>query len=203
MIGSLQQVEVNGEKLLEKLEWGQLQHDKHIESTGQFKTYKKDQNVDRPVTFKSKQTFIGLPQLKAYSDVDLYFQMKTMETDGLIIYNGGSKNKDFVAVELVGGHLVYRLDLGSGIIAIRDNLMFGVNDNQWHTVVIGRSGGKHTLLVDRALATAIDSSNMEFLNLNGVLYLGKKNVVWLTFHAKTEENRNMLMGLYYSDRWRS
>lgn len=55
------------------------------------------QLVHHPVTFKSKHTFVGLPVLKAYSATNIYFQFKTRESSGLILYNAG-REQDFIAV---------------------------------------------------------------------------------------------------------
>lgn len=109
---------------------------------------KKDNIVHHPVTFKSKFTFLGLPQLRAYSTLNLYFQFKTMEPNGLLLYNGG-KGQDFVAVELVDGHLHYVFNLGDGPRGVRSNTKATLNDNLWHAVTIGRpSPHQHTLMVD-------------------------------------------------------
>jgi leucine-rich repeat transmembrane neuronal protein 1/2 len=45
------------------------------------------------------------------------------------MYNAG-KGQDFVAVELVNGHVHYVLNLGYGIIAIKDNSPKSLSDNQ-------------------------------------------------------------------------
>ena len=50
--------------------------------------------------------------MKAYNLVDIYFQLKTSDEDGLILYNGG-KGEDFIAVELIKGHIHYHLNMGS------------------------------------------------------------------------------------------
>ena len=49
--------------------------------------------------------------MKAYNLVDIYFQLKTTDEDGLILYNGG-KGDDFIAVELIKGHIHYHLNMG-------------------------------------------------------------------------------------------
>lgn len=40
-----------------------------------------------------------------------YFQLKTSDEDGLILYNGG-KGDDFIAVELIKGHIHYTFNMG-------------------------------------------------------------------------------------------
>lgn len=81
--------------------------------------------------------------------------------------------QDFVAVEIVAGHVVYVFDMGDGPVKIRDNARQSLNDNKWHAVTIGRPGPRqHTLLVDDAFATVTSSGHNEHLNLAGLLYLG-------------------------------
>lgn len=79
----------------------------------------------QPVTFRSRLSFVGLPQLKAYSSMHLHFQFKTLEPSGLLLYNAG-KGQDFVAVELVDGHLHYLFNLGDGPRKVCPTMFFGV-----------------------------------------------------------------------------
>jgi leucine-rich repeat transmembrane neuronal protein 1/2 len=48
---------------------------------------------------------------QAYNQIDVYFQFKTLETEGLILYNAG-KEDDFLAIELVTGHIQYTFNMG-------------------------------------------------------------------------------------------
>lgn len=129
--------------------------------------------VHHPVTFHSKHTFVGLPVLKAYSATNIYFQFKTREPSGLILYNAG-KEQDFLAVELVNGHLHYIFNLGDGPVRVRDNARSSLNDNQWHAVTIGRPSPKqHTLMVDDNFAIVTSLGTNENLDLAGILYLGQ------------------------------
>ncbi|CAH1365278.1 unnamed protein product [Tenebrio molitor] len=128
-------------------------------------------NLHRPVTFRSKHTFIGLPMLRAYSSIHIDFMFKTREANGLIMFNGGRK-EDFVAVELVEGHISYVVNVGDGTVTLRDTVRAHLNDNRWHTVGIRRPSIKqHTLMVDDdiVIATNHGTGNLE---LDGILYLG-------------------------------
>lgn len=105
-------------------------------------------NVYKAVTFKSKHTYVGLPLLKAYGNTYLDFYFRTTEMDGLLFYNGGKK-QDFIAVELVNGHIHCVFNLGDGVVTMKDKLKNFLNDNRWHTVSIRRPTPKvHTLQVD-------------------------------------------------------
>ena len=81
------------------------------------------------------------------------------------MYNAG-KGQDFIAVEIVNGHIHYVFNLGYGSISIKDNCPHNLNDNQWHSVTVGRpSKFKHTLLVDSHLAAANSRQEIEKLQI--------------------------------------
>ncbi|KAH9630050.1 hypothetical protein HF086_008020 [Spodoptera exigua] len=128
-------------------------------------------NVYKSVTFKSKHTYVGLPLLKAYANTYLDFYFRTTEMDGLLFYNGGKK-QDFIAVELVNGHIHCVFNLGDGVVTMKDKLKNFLNDNRWHTVSVRRPTPKiHTLQVDDDLEMHTTSSNL-MLELDSVLYVG-------------------------------
>ncbi|XP_050685088.1 neurexin-1 isoform X4 [Leptidea sinapis] len=128
-------------------------------------------NVYKAVTFKSKHTYVGLPLLKAYANTYLDFYFRTTEMDGLLFYNGGKK-QDFIAVELVNGHIHCIFNLGDGVVTMKDKLKNFLNDNRWHTVSIRRPTPKiHTVQVDDDLEMHTTSSNL-MLELDSVLYVG-------------------------------
>lgn len=107
--------------------------------------------IYKPVTFKSKHTFAGLPLLKAYATTYLDFYFKTTEMDGLLFYNGGKK-QDFLAIEMVNGHIHCVFNLGDGVVTMKDKLKNFLNDNRWHSVSVRRPIPKiHTLQVDEDL----------------------------------------------------
>ena len=167
-VGQIQQFYFNGVYMIDLARTGQLSS---ANITAKFGT--KEQSIHHPVNFKSKHTYVGLPQLKAYSSTNIYFQFKTLEPKGVILYNAG-KGQDFIAVELVNGHIHYVINLGDGPIRIRDNARNSLNDNRWHSVTIGRPGPKqHTLMVDDSISTVMSQGGNDNLDLNGILYLGK------------------------------
>uniref|UniRef100_A0A1I8PXC0 Neurexin-1 n=1 Tax=Stomoxys calcitrans TaxID=35570 RepID=A0A1I8PXC0_STOCA len=129
-------------------------------------------NPYHAATFRSKHSYVGLPMLKAYSTISVDFRFKTVEPNGLLLYNGGRRN-DFVAVELVNGHIHYTFDLGDGPITMRDKTRIHMNDNRWHQVSIRRPGPKtHTLAVDDSFEIITLSGNSMHLELSGILYIG-------------------------------
>ena len=58
--------------------------------------------------------------MKAYNKIDIRFQFRTFEQNGLLLYNAG-KASDFIAVEIIQGRLHYTLNLGYGPISIKVN----------------------------------------------------------------------------------
>ncbi|XP_017967806.2 neurexin-1 isoform X2 [Drosophila navojoa] len=123
-------------------------------------------------TFRSKHSYVGLAMLKAYTSISVDFRFKTVEPNGLLIFNGGRRN-DFVAVELVNGHIHYTFDLGDGPITMRDKSRIHMNDNRWHQVSIRRPGPKtHTLTVDDSFEIITLTGNNMHLELAGILYVG-------------------------------
>ncbi|KAJ6218579.1 hypothetical protein RDWZM_009736 [Blomia tropicalis] len=172
-VGYMQNFVFNGHQYFEMTRDGHLTGGS-IRMTA--KLGKKNRVLHHAVTFKSKYTFIGLPQLKAYSGLNIYFQFKTREPNGLLFFNGGEKGHDFIALELIGGHLHYVFDLGDGPRRLQSKSGNSLNDNHWHTVTLGRpSLYQHTMLIDDTLMTTSTSTNANrnlHLDLDGLLYFG-------------------------------
>ncbi|GFT00428.1 neurexin-1a [Nephila pilipes] len=188
-VGHMQHFIFNGQHFFDMARSGQMTNFKVTAKFG-----KKDEIVHHPVTFKSKFTFIGLSQLKAYSSMNLYFQFKTLEPNGLILFNGG-KGQDFIAIELVDGHLHYIFNLGDGPRKVRSNTRTTLNDNQWHAVTIGRPSVKqHTLMVDDMIATVASTGSNVHLDLDGLLYLGGVRRASYTALPKLVQSRHGFEG---------
>lgn len=91
----------------------------------------------------------------------------------MILYNAGREH-DFIAVELVNGHVHYVFDLGDGAVRVRDTSKSKLNDGKWHAVSIGRPASKrHTLAVDDHVTAVNSQGSNENLDLEGILYIGK------------------------------
>jgi hypothetical protein len=91
------------------------------------------------LTFPSRGAFLGLPQMRAYLDLSLRLAFRTRESTGLLLYNAGRRS-DFLALELADGHLHLVASIGGRIVELKDNYPEGVNDNQWHVLVVARTG---------------------------------------------------------------
>ena len=78
--GSIQQLQFNGLPYLEQIRNGLSTENVDYKITATWTPT--DDIVYHAVTFKSHNTYMGLPQMKAYADIDLYFQIKTLEPNG-------------------------------------------------------------------------------------------------------------------------
>lgn len=152
-VGYLQGFVFNGHRFIDLAKTMGLGFNNLIPTFPQIKVTGKFMKIEHPnifkaVTFRSKHTYIGLPLLKAYSNVYIDFYFKTLEANGILLYNGGKK-QDFIALELVNGHVHYAFNLGDGVITIKDKVKTPLNDNRWHSVSVRRPAPKiHTLTVD-------------------------------------------------------
>ena len=130
--GSLQHVVINGQDLLE------LQRRKLRSKSESSLRFEESALIQiSPTSFTTHGAYIGLPQLKAFYDLNIHFQLRTLEPNGLIMFNAG-QGADFLAVELVEGHIHLVFNLGKRSIELKDNYPGGLNNNQWHGVTINR-----------------------------------------------------------------
>ncbi|XP_023324977.1 neurexin-1 [Eurytemora carolleeae] len=166
--GDIQQVIVNGKHLLD-LEREHLLT--NSERSAEFKEIREDPY--QPITFTSRNTFLGLPQMKTYFDLEIRLMFRTKEKYGLLLYNGG-KATDFLAVELMDGHIHLLISLDKKTIQLKDNHPNLVSDNDWHTLVISRVDLETVVigLDDTTSRLQTTSSSNSSLNLDGILFLG-------------------------------
>ncbi|XP_071747001.1 neurexin 1 isoform X2 [Lepeophtheirus salmonis] len=168
--GRMQQFIINAKNIFELIKSGQISNHKMNAILS-----KDDNQIDsqhNSVSFTVQNTYIGLPQMKAYNSINIRFRFRTFEQNGLIMYNAG-KASDFIAIELIKGRLHYTLNLGYGSLRIKDNVQGSLSDNEWHKVVIGRpSRYRHTLMVDGHIASSSTRGDNYHLDLDGILFLG-------------------------------
>ncbi len=146
-VGHMQQFVFNGNHFFEMARTGEIQN---METSATVN--KEDQVVSFPMTFKTTQAYVST-RLRIYSTFTIYFQVKTTQPNGMIMYCGGGEGKDFFAVELVKGHIWYIYDTGSGPRSIKATLGKPINDNKWHEVAIIRRSLQQTILRVDASAT--------------------------------------------------
>ena len=139
--------------------------------------YTKEENLQtnhQAFTILSKNTFVGLSPFKSFSTLNIYFQFKTKEPNGLIVFSGG-KRSDYLAVELASGHIYVFLQMKSELIKIKDGAKSSFSDNRWHTVSIRQPTRKiYTLQVDDIIVAATRRHDVdESLQLAGILFVGE------------------------------
>ena len=170
--GYMQQLYFNGQEIFELARAGQLDLKLKHANNAHLVEANNEEAVHHAVSFAAANTYIGLPQMKAYNSINVRFQFRTFEPNGLILFNAG-KAMDFIAVELIDGRLHYTLNLGYGPISIKDNTDQSLSDNKWHQVSIGRpSRYRHTLMVDGNIAETSTKGDNYHLDLDGILFLG-------------------------------
>jgi len=104
------------------------------------------------------------------------FTISTFNADGLIFWQGqlpkiNGKGKDFIALAVENGQLVFSYELGSGPANITWSEK--INDGQQHTIVATRTGRIGTLQVDRY--NRIEGSSkgvLRDLNVPGNIFIG-------------------------------
>ena len=76
---------------------------------------------------------MAFPSLGSRPEVRLTFDLKSRSSSGLVLFNsGGPLYADFVAVELVGGHVTLRVNKGADDVTMTSRTP--VDDGQWHQV---------------------------------------------------------------------
>lgn len=173
--GFIQSVIFNGVDMIESSRSGQMEGLFNSTAEVDFSTEKErlEFNLDSPVTFKSRDTFVALSQLPAFSEMSIWFSFKTLSLSGLLLFNGGKRNH-FISLELENGHLVYSFNLGDGGgRRLTSKTRYLLNDNTWHSVSIQRSVyNHHSLRIDDQVFTISSSGINTHLHLDGLLYLG-------------------------------
>ncbi|XP_065199574.1 protocadherin-like wing polarity protein stan [Planococcus citri] len=99
----------------------------------------------------SKNSFLTFPSLKQRNRLYISLRFATLEESGLLLYNGRyNELHDFIALEIVeGGQAVeFSFSLGSDVTRVSASLPGGVNDGNWHTVVVSYHNKTATVSLD-------------------------------------------------------
>ncbi|VDM99122.1 unnamed protein product, partial [Thelazia callipaeda] len=110
------------------------------------------------LSFNSGKHFITLPKWNSMASGSLNdmlisgFQLRTQERDGLILFHGSFPSAvtghDYIAFELIDGHLFMIINLGSGHIRLQTTAEKITDGSAWHTVTLERVGRTGTVTVD-------------------------------------------------------
>jgi len=81
----------------------------------------------------SNTSFIAFPSLGSRPEVRLTYDLKTRASTGIVLFNsGGPLYADFVAMELVNGHVKLAVNKGTGDVTMTSREP--VDDGEWHQV---------------------------------------------------------------------
>lgn len=124
------------------------------------------------VTFTREEAFLRLPRWDADKGGKISLKFRTVEPDGLMLYNGGSPGvPDFIAVEMFDGIPYLVIDLGDGV----HRYPFSeeeVNDGVPHYMELERRGTYLKITLDGRTREYNIPSNQDTLNLGTFLFLG-------------------------------
>jgi len=165
--GRIQQVLINNKQILE------YTHQQELNYEGNIRFQYVEDLIHNSVSFLSHHTYLGMPQIKVYNEIDIFFKFKTAEENGLLLFNAGKKN-DFIAVELVKGHVQYTVNMGYGNLMLKDNSQRSLSDNKFHSVRIFRPNrNSQVMIIDNYNKVSSEGlGESYFLNLDGMMYLG-------------------------------
>ncbi|XP_058279281.1 basement membrane-specific heparan sulfate proteoglycan core protein isoform X3 [Hirundo rustica] len=143
----------------------------HLGKTGERCTEGEVVNVP---SFDEEGAFVSYPPLtNVHHELRLEVEFLPLAPDGLLLFSAGKAApvEDFVALAMIGGHLEFRYELGSGPAVLRSAEPVALG--QWHWVTAERVHKDGTLVVDNAAPVKRSSpGKSQGLNLRSPLYLG-------------------------------
>uniref|UniRef100_A0A6I8PQH2 Agrin n=1 Tax=Ornithorhynchus anatinus TaxID=9258 RepID=A0A6I8PQH2_ORNAN len=92
------------------------------------------------------QSYLAFRVLRAYHTVRVAMEFRAMEPQGLLLYNGQNRGKDFISLALVRGFVELRFNTGSGTGTVTSKVP--VELGKWHQLVVSRNRRSGSLSVD-------------------------------------------------------
>ncbi|XP_063662261.1 agrin isoform X9 [Pan troglodytes] len=124
-----------------------------------------------PVPAFEGRSFLAFPTLRAYHTLRLALEFRALEPQGLLLYNGNARGKDFLALALLDGRVQLRFDTGSGPAVLTSAVP--IEPGQWHRLELSRHWRRGTLSVDGETPVLGESpSGTDGLNLDTDLFVG-------------------------------
>ncbi|XP_032156611.1 basement membrane-specific heparan sulfate proteoglycan core protein isoform X9 [Sapajus apella] len=119
-------------------------------------------------------SYLALPALtNTHHELRLDVEFKPLAPDGVLLFSGGKSGpvEDFVSLAMVGGHLEFRYELGSGLAVLRSTEPLALG--RWHRVSAERLNKDGSLRVNGGRPVLRSSpGKSQGLNLHTLLYLG-------------------------------
>ncbi|XP_073089464.1 basement membrane-specific heparan sulfate proteoglycan core protein isoform X4 [Manis javanica] len=119
-------------------------------------------------------SYLALPALtNTHHELRLDIEFKPLAPDGILLFSGGKSGpvEDFVSLAMIGGHLEFRYELGSGLAVLRSPEPLALG--HWHRVSAERLNKDGSLRVNgRRPVLRSSPGKSQGLNLHTLLYLG-------------------------------
>ncbi|KAK2507936.1 hypothetical protein MC885_016530, partial [Smutsia gigantea] len=119
-------------------------------------------------------SYLALPALtNTHHELRLDIEFKPLAPDGILLFSGGKSGpvEDFVSLAMIGGHLEFRYELGSGLAVLRSPEPLALG--RWHRVSAERLNKDGSLRVNGKRPVLRSSpGKSQGLNLHTLLYLG-------------------------------
>ncbi|XP_049631522.1 basement membrane-specific heparan sulfate proteoglycan core protein [Suncus etruscus] len=119
-------------------------------------------------------SYLTMPALtNTHHELRLDVEFKPLAPNGLLLFSGGKSGpvEDFVSLAMVGGHLEFRYELGSGLAVLRSPEPLALG--RWHRASAERLNKDGSLRVNGGHPVLRSSPGKSLgLNLHTLLYLG-------------------------------
>ncbi|XP_072011994.1 agrin isoform X5 [Engystomops pustulosus] len=117
------------------------------------------------------KSYLAFKMMKAYHTVRIAMEFRSSEQNGLLLYNGQIRGKDFISLAVVNGFVELRFNTGSGTGIITSKVP--VEPGKWHQLVVNRNRRSGMLSVDGETHVNGESpSGTDGLNLDTDLFIG-------------------------------
>ncbi|XP_014748889.1 PREDICTED: neurexin-2-like [Sturnus vulgaris] len=138
-----------------------------------------------PVTFATPQAHLALPTWRPARAGSVSFDFRTTEPNGVLLFGQGPPRDppaapprgppppppDFLALELLDGHLYLLLGMGAAGLRLRASAR-KVTDGEWCHVDVQRDGRKGSVSVNSRSTPFLASGDRDVLDVGAELYLG-------------------------------
>lgn len=114
---------------------------------------------------------MAFPTMSAYHTVRIAMEFRASEMDGILLYNGQDRKKDFISLALVNGRVELRFNTGSGTGTALSKVQ--ISQGRWHQLVVTRNRRNAMLSVDSEPHIEGESPRgTDGLNLDTNLFIG-------------------------------
>ncbi|KAM4563523.1 agrin isoform 3-T3 [Odontesthes bonariensis] len=117
------------------------------------------------------ESYLTFPKMTAYHTVRIAMEFRASDMNGLLLFNGQLRKKDFISLALVNGSVELRFNTGSGTGTLVSKVK--ISQGGWHQLVVTRSRRSANLSVDNEKHVRGESpQGTEGLNLDTDLFIG-------------------------------